>query len=101
MMPSSTQIDPYHASTVFALSDHASVQRVGNSAVILLADSGQLFTCNESALSFISKLDGVRNFEEIVSMFADEFGTDQVTAHADLSTLASALLNESVMLVKR
>jgi pyrroloquinoline quinone biosynthesis protein D len=69
--------------------------------VILLADSGQLFTCNETALSFISKLDGVRNFQEIVSLFADEFGTDEATAHTDLSTLASALLNESVTLVKR
>jgi hypothetical protein len=101
MVPRSTPNDPPHASTVFAMSEHAMVQRVGNTAVILLSDSGQLFTCNASALSFLSKVDGVRNFREIVGLFADEVGTDEDTACTDLSTLVATLLDEAVVSVKR
>jgi hypothetical protein len=47
--------------TVLALSPVASFQSLGDSAVILMTDSGQLYTCNQTTESFLKKIDGLRS----------------------------------------
>jgi pyrroloquinoline quinone biosynthesis protein D len=83
--------------TLFTLGAHVSVQPMGDSTLVLLADSGQLFTCNETAEAFLAKVDGERRFADIVALFTTEFDIDEATAEADLTELAAMLLDEGVI----
>ena len=65
--------------TIFDFSPLASFQSVGDGAVILLTDSGQLFSCNETTESFLRKVDGTRNLDAIVSLMAEEYDADRDT----------------------
>lgn len=85
------------ATTVLALAPMASVQSVGEGAVVLLADSGQLYTCNETTEAFLLKLDGERNFAEVIDLLGAEFEADSDTLAADFASLALQLLDERVI----
>ena len=91
MMPSVT------ADTVFVLNEQASLQSAGDGAVILLADSGQLYTCNETTEAFLRNVDGTRSFAEVVSAFVEEFEIDQATAERDLRELSEELVAEKIL----
>lgn len=87
-------------SAVLSFTTHASFQSVGDGAVVLLGDSGQLFTCNETTEAFLKKVDGQRPFEEIFALFKDEFEVDEATARRDLAELADTLITEGILAVK-
>ena len=84
---------------VLSFTAHASFQSVGDGAVVLLGDSGQLFTCNETTEAFLKKIDGRRQFEEIVDLFKGEFEVDEATARRDLGELAGTLISEGILAV--
>lgn len=86
-----------NSQTVLALADDASIQSVGDGAVVLLAQSGQLFTCNESTEAFLVKVDGVRSFADIVALLGEEFEVDAETATRDFQALAGELIEEGVL----
>lgn len=88
---------PIEAHTVLSLSEHFSIQPVDDGAVILLADSGQLYTCNETTEAFLAKVDGRRRFDEILALFVAEFEVEPALAQADLARLAEGLLEEGVL----
>jgi pyrroloquinoline quinone biosynthesis protein D len=83
--------------TVFVLNEQASLQSAGDGAVILLADSGQLYTCNETTEAFLNSVDGTRSFAEIVALFVDEFEIDAATAERDLEELSDNLVAEGIL----
>ena len=83
--------------TVFVFDEQASLQSVGDGAVILLADSGQLYTCNETTEAFLKNVDGQRSFAEIVKLFTAEFDVDEPTATSDLSELSEQLIAEGIL----
>ena len=85
------------ADTVFALNEQASLQTMGDGAVILLANSGQLYTCNETAEFFLKNVNGQRDFGEVVKLFIAEFEVDEATARADLTTLSGELVAEGIL----
>jgi pyrroloquinoline quinone biosynthesis protein D len=87
-------VDPH---AVFALSENASIQSVGDGAVVLLADSGQLYTCNATTEAFVQKIDGRRSFDDIVALFGEEFDVDEATARQDLAELVQTLLDEDFL----
>jgi len=87
-------------SAVLSFTTHASFQSVGDGAVVLLGDSGQLFTCNETTEAFLKKVDGKRPFEEIVALFKDEFDVDEATASRDLAELSDTLVTEGILAIK-
>jgi len=88
---------PIESTTILALAPMASVQSVGEGAVVLLADSGQLFTCNETTEAFLLKLDGARSFAEVIDLLGAEFDADSDTLAADFGSLALQLLDEHVI----
>ena len=59
--------------TVFSLAPSASFQALGEGAVILMIDSGQLYTCNETTEAFLKLIDGQRNFGAILDVLVAEF----------------------------
>ena len=83
--------------TVLAFTSHASFQPAGDGAVVLLADSGQLYTSNETTEAFLQKVDGRRDLGEIVLLFCDEFDVDRARATFDLTELANTLISENIL----
>ncbi|TIS53512.1 MAG: PqqD family protein [Mesorhizobium sp.] len=83
--------------TVLRMADDASVQHVGDGAVVLLARSGQLYTCNGTTEAFLDKVDGARNFDQIVDLLSDEFEVDKATLGDDMTALAAELVAEGIL----
>lgn len=83
--------------TILRLADDASVQHVGDGAVVLLARSGQLYTCNGTTEAFLDKVDGARSLDQIVGLLSAEFEIDKDTLDQDMAALASDLLSEGIL----
>ncbi|MCZ6885494.1 MAG: PqqD family protein [Alphaproteobacteria bacterium] len=83
--------------TIFDFCPVASFQPVGDGAVILLADSGQIYSCNETTESFLRKVDGVQNLGAIVAALAVEYEVDGETLTADMAELAQELIDEGII----
>jgi len=86
---------------VFALSPVASFQSVGDGAVVLLADSGQLYSCNDTSEAFLRRIDGRRSLSEIVDLLAEEYEVERGVLQADLTELAESLHQEGVIVSAR
>jgi hypothetical protein len=83
--------------TVIALSPKASFQSLGESAVILMTDSGQLYTCNQTTEALLRKVDGVRTFAEIIDGVLAEFEIDRDTLSRDCLAVAAELLAQGIV----
>ena len=79
------------------MAEDASVQHVGDGAVVLLARSGQLYTCNGTTEAFLEKVDGRRDLEAIVALLAAEFEVDEQESREDMTALAAELLSEGIL----
>jgi pyrroloquinoline quinone biosynthesis protein D len=82
---------------VIALSPVASFQSVGDGAVVLLADSGQLYSCNDTSEAFLRHVDGKRSLGEIVDLLAQEYEVGRDVLEADFAELADSLKQEGVI----
>lgn len=82
---------------VLTLSPVASFQSVGDGAVVLLADSGQLYSCNDTSEAFLRHVDGKRSLAEIVDLLAAEYEVARDVLEADLAELAEDLKREGVV----
>ena len=83
--------------TVLRMADDASVQHVGDGAVVLLARSGQLYTCNDTTEAFLEKVDGARSLDQIIDLLSDEFEVDKATLGEDMAELAAELVAEGIL----
>ena len=83
--------------TVLRMADDASVQHVGDGAVVLLARSGQLYTCNDTTEAFLEKVDGARSLDQIIDLLSDEFEVDKATLDRDMAELAAELVAEGIL----
>jgi len=83
--------------TVLRMADDASMQHVGDGAVVLLARSGQLYTCNDTSEAFLEKVDGARSLDQIVDLLSDEFEVDRATLEQDMAELAAELVTEGIL----
>ncbi|RWL45919.1 MAG: PqqD family protein [Mesorhizobium sp.] len=83
--------------TVLRMADDASVQHVGDGAVVLLARSGQLYTCNDTTEAFLDKVDGARSLDQIIDLLSDEFEVDKATLDRDMAELAAELVAEGIL----
>ena len=82
---------------VYSLSPVASFQSVGDGAVVLLADSGQLYSCNDTSEAFLRHVDGKRSLGDIVDLMAQEYEVEREMLEADLVELAESLKQEGVI----
>jgi pyrroloquinoline quinone biosynthesis protein D len=83
--------------TIFSLAPNASFQAMGEGAVILMLDSGQLYTCNETTEAFLKLIDGKRDFGAIISLLIAEFDIDRETISGDLLPIAGELRSAGVI----
>lgn len=82
---------------VIALSPRASFQSLGLSAVILMTDSGQLYTCNETTEALLRRVDGILSLAEIIDDAFTEFEIDRETLRGDFLALAAELVAEGIV----
>jgi pyrroloquinoline quinone biosynthesis protein D len=87
--------------TIISLTPAATFQPLGESegAVVLMTDSGQLYTCNDTTVALLQALDGVRSFGSIVDELLDEFDVEREVLAADLSKLVGELEREGIVAV--
>ena len=69
---------------VLSLPASVSVQPLGQ-------DAGGVFTLNDTAVAFLSKLDGKRKFSAIINEMLAEFEVDAPALRTDISELAAEL----------
>ena len=90
----------YDCNSVVALSTDATMRAVGDGAVILMVQSGQLYSCNETARDFIARLDGVRHWQNVMDEVAQEYDVAAEVLAQDLAELLDYLLSEGVLVVR-
>ena len=82
---------------VYQLVENASHQAVGDGAVILMTDTGQLYSCNEITERFLEHLDGKRSLTDIAEIIASQYEVDLPTAIQDLQMLTGQLVDEGII----
>jgi hypothetical protein len=86
-------------SKVLALRDGVSFQPLGNAdgAILLIVETGQLYTCNITTARVLSAVDGVRNFAQVVDEVSGDFEVSRDELHQDLSQIAEELVSEGLL----
>ena len=93
-----TKIDD---ATILSISGNASFQSLGEGAVVLLIDSGQLYICNETTEAFLKLVDGNRRLGAIVDALLNEFDIERSTAAGDFREIAEQLQSEGILEIKK
>ena len=83
--------------SLLSLAPDASFQSLGEGAVILMINSGQLYTCNESTEAFLKNIDGKRNFGAILDLLVSEFAADRETLSQDFRSVAGDLQQNGII----
>jgi len=87
--------------SVLKLSPAASFQTLGNGAVVLMADSGQLYSANETMEAFLARVDGIRTLGEIIDSMLDAFEVERSVLAADVLELSGELAGEGIVVEAR
>lgn len=100
-MPASDQKHAISSATCLVLPTHVSLQGLGNEdgGVILNLNSGEMYTINETTLSFLEHLDGKRKIADIAVSLVEIFDVDAETLSSDLVEVAKGLADESLLVV--
>jgi Coenzyme PQQ synthesis protein D (PqqD) len=87
---------------VISLTPAATFQALAENegAVVLMVDSGQLYTCNDTAVALLQAVDGNRQFGEIVDQLLDEFDVARDVLLTDLTGLVEELSREGIVSVE-
>jgi pyrroloquinoline quinone biosynthesis protein D len=85
---------------VFLLAANASFQALGEGAVVLMIDSGQIYSCNETTEAFLKLVDGKRNFGEIIDRLVTEFAIDRDTLAVDFLPVVQQLRSEGILEIR-
>ena len=83
--------------TVFRLSSNASFRSVGDSGVVLMTDSGLMYSCNSTAEAFLRQTDGSRSLGATADAICAEFDVARDELLADLHEMILYLDSEGVL----
>ncbi|MCC6888162.1 MAG: PqqD family protein [Hyphomicrobiales bacterium] len=86
-------------SAVLSLTPNALFQALGEGAVVLLTDSGQIYTCNETTEALLKLIDGQRNYASILDAIAAEFDVDRATLTRDFAPIVAELRSEGIVAI--
>ncbi|WP_419909227.1 PqqD family protein [Hoeflea sp.] len=81
----------------FKLADKATFRSVGDSGVILMIDSGQIYSCNSTAEAFLRMTDGNKSLGETADAVCEEFEVSREQLLSDLEELLTYLQSEGVI----
>jgi hypothetical protein len=83
--------------TVLAFSERATFRSLGDSGVILMSDSGQLYSCNSTAEAFLRRINGAKIIAEIAGEIGDDFDVEWNVLQVAMDDLVSYLLSEKII----
>ena len=88
--------------SVVSLSEGVSYQALGDGegAVVLIIESGQLFTCNDTTSAFLAAANGERSFGEVVKSLLDTFEVSEDELRTDLAQLVRRLQQQGIVRVQ-
>ncbi|MEE9374727.1 MAG: PqqD family protein [Rhizobiaceae bacterium] len=89
---------PKFQHSILGLSTNASFRSLGDSGVILMTDSGQMYSCNETALDIIGKLDAKKSVGDIVKSIAGDYDVSPDVLLDDMEELVTYLISEGVLI---
>lgn len=100
-MPAPTALPAVSSATRLALPSHVSLQSLGeeDGGVLLRIDTGEMYTVNDTTLSFLRELDGERSIGDIAGRMVHVFDVEPETVLADLIEVANGLAAESLVVV--
>lgn len=89
-------------SSVLSLSEGVSYQPLGDGegAVVLIIESGQLFTCNDTTSAFLAAVDREHRFGDVLNNLLDTFDVSADQLRQDLAVLAQELQKEGIICIQ-
>lgn len=88
------------AESIVTLAPNASFRAIGEEGIILMTDSGQLYSTNVSGTAFMKRLGPDVTVGAILAELDDEFDVEADVLRADISELIDYLRQEGVVHVK-
>lgn len=82
---------------IFELNSNASFRELGEEGIILMTDSGQLYSTNETGTAFMNYLGNNMSFQEIIQQISNEFAVTTEILSQDLTEFAEHLFAENVL----
>ena len=81
------------------LADDVTFQSLGpgEETVVLSLNSGYLYTCNDTTAAFLRGLDGKKSLAAVIDSLFNEFEVSRETLSKDMTTLATKLLEEKIL----
>ncbi|MEP9398205.1 PqqD family protein [Mesorhizobium sp. KR2-14] len=67
--------------------------------MLLRIDTGEMYTVNDTTLSFLQELDGERSVADIAGRMVDAFDVEPAIVLADLIEVANGLAAESLVVI--
>ncbi len=83
--------------SVLTLSPSATMRAVGETGVVLMTTTGEIYTCNETAMDFLGRLDGSSSLSDIATRMTDDFEVTPDVLIPDLIEMISPLANDGVV----
>lgn len=97
MSPHAGREDELRSDYVLRVSPLASFQPLGDSAVVLRIDSGQLYSANATAQALLSAMDGERTLADITSLLLEDFHVERDVLERDLFAMTEQLLAAGIV----
>ena len=85
------------ADSVLSLSPNATMRAVGDTGVVLMATTGEIYTCNETALDFLGLLDGSSSLGALAVKMTEEYEVEAEVLTADLLEMIGPLADDGVV----
>lgn len=85
------------AESVLNLSPNATMRAVGDTGVVLMATTGEIYTCNETALDFLGRLDGTSTLGVLAEKMTEEYEVEASVLTADLLEMIAPLADDGVV----
>ena len=82
---------------IFKFQEKSLFRSLGDDGVVLKVDSGQMFSCNETAEAFLRRVDGNSNVDEIALSVCEEYDVNPETLLSDLGEVIDELVKENVL----
>ncbi len=86
------------AQSVLQMSPSATMRAVGDTGVVLMTTTGEIYTCNETALDFLGRLDGTAAVSDVAQAMTEDFDVTADVLIADLIEMMTPLSADGVVL---
>ncbi|NKB28992.1 MAG: PqqD family peptide modification chaperone [Rhodobacteraceae bacterium] len=83
--------------SVLSLSPSATMRAVGETGVVLMTTTGEIYTCNETAMDFLGRLDGTSSLSDIATRMTDDFEVTPDILIPDLIEMIAPLAKDGVV----